>query len=98
MNCHLAIASNHILGFEASKRNWAILINRKMKSREPTKHDRIRKKIHSNVQGVAIICFQSKRDGGSSAQFSAIGIFPTKSSTLVNGQDDKEEKCSLTVT
>lgn len=55
MNCNLAIASNHILVLSASKTTWAILINSKMKSREPTKRDRIRKKNHSNVQGVAII-------------------------------------------
>lgn len=55
MNCNLAIAPNHILGLSASKRTQAILINSKMKSSEPTKHDRIKKKNQSNVQRVAII-------------------------------------------
>lgn len=97
MNCNLAIASNHILVLSASKKTWAILINSKMKSREPTKRDRIRKKIIAMCKELQLY-FQLKRDGGSSTPFSAICMFPTKSFALVNGRDDKEEKHDLPVT
>lgn len=97
MNCNSAIASNHTLVLSASKTTWAILINSKMKSSEPTKRDRIRKKIIAMCKELQLY-FQLKRDGGSSTPFSAICMFPTKSFALVNGQDDKEEKYDLPVT
>lgn len=91
------MASNHILGLSASKGTWAVLINIKMKSREPTKRDRIKKKIIAVCKELQLY-FQLKRDGGSSTPFSAICMLPTKSFALVNGQDDKQEKHDLLVT
>lgn len=92
------MASNHILGLSASKGTWAVLINIKMKSSEPTKRDRIKKKKIIAMCKELQLYFQLKRDGGSSTPFSAICMFPTKSFTLVNGQDDKQEKHDLLVT
>jgi hypothetical protein len=56
-----------------------------------------KKKTRSSEQELQLY-FQLRGDGGSSTPFPAICMFPTKSFTLVNGIDDKEEKRDLLVT
>lgn len=78
MNCHLAIASNHILGFEASKRTQAILINRKMKRREPTKRDRIRKKFIAMCKELQLYVFSQREMEEAQLHFQQSAYFPQR--------------------